>query len=309
MNGSTCTFQTLEHSHGVYWCESGSGMFSNAVNITIKSMNDSTYQQIVHKQAGDTVELPSGSPIHGVTSATWKYGDEIVADMKREFSESPQFAGRVKLNPTTFSLTVRGLTLGDSGDFSFLSEVNSKSKRETVTFTLQVHEPMTAPILTVSSTSFASDPESCMVFLKCSSASEPSVTYKWTVRDQVHSDSSTLQYVIRPQDRKTKFTCTVRNSVSEQSASTTANCHNGTFLKQETVGLLIGLIIGLILVVLLFIYTKFECCKRPARSQQVDQEPEYSSLHHVELCVYETLRGPEDAEIGARASTVHKDHL
>ncbi|XP_039677745.1 uncharacterized protein LOC120572475 isoform X1 [Perca fluviatilis] len=35
MNGSTCNIERLLYSDSVYWCESGSGDFSNAVNISV----------------------------------------------------------------------------------------------------------------------------------------------------------------------------------------------------------------------------------------------------------------------------------
>ncbi|XP_054482635.1 uncharacterized protein LOC129114495, partial [Anoplopoma fimbria] len=36
MNGSTCHIHTLQYTDAVYWCESGSEEFSNAVNITVQ---------------------------------------------------------------------------------------------------------------------------------------------------------------------------------------------------------------------------------------------------------------------------------
>ncbi|XP_043954080.1 uncharacterized protein LOC122820587 [Gambusia affinis] len=51
MNGSTCTIN--RSVSGVYWCESGSGEFSNAVNITI--------------QDSDFLNIILVSPVHPVT--------------------------------------------------------------------------------------------------------------------------------------------------------------------------------------------------------------------------------------------------
>uniref|UniRef100_A0AAX7SP63 Ig-like domain-containing protein n=1 Tax=Astatotilapia calliptera TaxID=8154 RepID=A0AAX7SP63_ASTCA len=52
MTGSTCNINTSKSDTGVYWCESGSGEFSSAVNITVQ--NDGNVSILV-------------SPVHPVT--------------------------------------------------------------------------------------------------------------------------------------------------------------------------------------------------------------------------------------------------
>ena len=83
------------------------------------------------------MELPSCLPTEGVTEATWNIGKIKLADKDKLFHEN-QFKGRLELNHQNFSLTVKQLTLQDSGKFSFVSEVNG-IQRETVTISLQVH--------------------------------------------------------------------------------------------------------------------------------------------------------------------------
>ncbi len=82
------------------------------------------------------------------------------------------------------------------------------------------------PVLTVSSTWHTST-KSCTVLLECSATSDGSVTYSWTVRDQTRSGSG-LQYIIRPQDGDTTFTCTIYSLDSEKSASITVRCSGDT---------------------------------------------------------------------------------
>ena len=84
------------------------------------------------------MEFSSCLPTEGVNVAKWNYGELFIADQDGAVPGKHQFTGRVDVNPTNFSLTVRRLTLKDSGDFSFLSEANDK-QRKTVIIPLQVH--------------------------------------------------------------------------------------------------------------------------------------------------------------------------
>ncbi|XP_042258298.1 CD166 antigen homolog isoform X7 [Thunnus maccoyii] len=195
------------------------------LGVSLHDVEASSCDRTIHKKVGDTVELPSCLPTEGVNSAFWKYNNTKVAD-KDAVVTHPQFKGRVDLNPTDFSLTVRRLTLQDSGVFILISEVNDK-QRPTVFITLQVHKPiMKQPILTVNSTWHASN-ESCTVVLECSAPSDRKVSYNWTMMNQT-SSGSRLQYNIQPIDGNINFTCTIFNSVSEKSASETVKCSNNT---------------------------------------------------------------------------------
>ncbi|XP_056225945.1 T-lymphocyte surface antigen Ly-9 [Seriola aureovittata] len=192
------------------------------LGVCLHDVEASNCPRIIHKQVGDTVELPSCLPTEGVTSVVWKFGDKTVADMEQ--SLNTQSTDRIYLNNTTCSLTVRRLIAQDSGNYSFLSEAKDV-QRDTVIITLHVHEPITTPVLTANTTSHAFN-GSCTVFLWCTSDGQ--VNYNWTVKDRTHRGSSTQHYTIRPQDGETTFTCTVWNVVSEQSASTTVTCSNDT---------------------------------------------------------------------------------
>ncbi|XP_030287746.1 signaling lymphocytic activation molecule-like isoform X2 [Sparus aurata] len=284
----------------------------SALLLILVSINDveaSSCQRVIHKKVGDTVELPSCLPTDGVTDAAWKYGQIKLADKDKLFHEK-QFKDRLELNHHNFSLTVKQLTLQDSGNFRFLSEEND-TQRETVIITLQVHEPITKqPTLTYNSTWHTSN-ESCTVFLECNAASDSSVDYKWTVRNQTRSGSG-LQYILSAQDGDTDFTCTIYNLVTEKSAYKTVTCKQGS--SSSVVPLLIGLVIGMLLIIVLLLsllcYTKSKgCCfNRLTQSPtQVNpaktQEQVYSSLLHGDGCVYETISGPEDAGAGERPNS------
>uniref|UniRef100_A0A3Q3N7P2 Ig-like domain-containing protein n=1 Tax=Labrus bergylta TaxID=56723 RepID=A0A3Q3N7P2_9LABR len=264
-------------------------------------------QHVLHKKVGDTVELSSCLPAEGVTAAKWSYEGSTIANKDKTVDEK-QFKGRLKLNPTNFNLTVRELTLQDSGEFSFVSEV--RTQRDTVSVTLKVHDSITKqPNLTGNST-WQTFTNSCMVLLQCSVNSDIDVSYNWTVGKEIRNGPR-LQYDLRTPDGDTEFTCTIYNPVSEMSASTTVKC-NSDLQEQARGPVNIGAVIGIVLVILLVIslvllvcYKMFKnpCCNRRQQSQTANQDETqqqvYSSLSHGDGCVYETLRGPENAETGS----------
>ncbi|XP_039465822.1 uncharacterized protein LOC116333252 isoform X2 [Oreochromis aureus] len=230
--------------------------------VCLHYVESSSGKRVIHKNVGDTVELSSGLPTEGVTAATWKYGGITVADKDIPdnvgVSKRSPFKDRSELNQENFTLTVRKLTLQDSGDFIFISAINEK-QRDSVTITLQVHEPITKPVIKINSTWEACN-ESCKILLECSTTGD--VSYKWTVGKQTLTGPR-QQYIIREQDGETNVTCTVSNNVSEKSAFQTVKCRkdhshtNKTEYRSSSVvmfiaGLFTGLLITLLLLFLLY---------------------------------------------------------
>uniref|UniRef100_A0A3P9CZU7 Ig-like domain-containing protein n=1 Tax=Maylandia zebra TaxID=106582 RepID=A0A3P9CZU7_9CICH len=185
---------------------------------------------VIHKIVGETVEFSSGLPTLGVTEAMWKYGGINIADKYVGVLKGSPFKDRSQLNPEDFTLTVRKLTLQDSGDFIFVSAVFFK-QRPSVSITLQVHEPITKqPDIKISSTWISSN-ESCKVLLECNTTGD--VSYKWIVGNQTLTGPR-QQYIIREQDGETNVTCTVSNYVSEKSAFQTVKCSKDHSHRKET---------------------------------------------------------------------------
>ncbi|XP_071315184.1 high affinity immunoglobulin gamma Fc receptor I-like [Trachinotus anak] len=78
MTGSVCKISASRYSDAVYWCESGSGEFSNAVNITVH--DDMILMSPVHPVAeGASVTLGCKSRAKNVLSNVFFYkNDKLV---------------------------------------------------------------------------------------------------------------------------------------------------------------------------------------------------------------------------------------
>uniref|UniRef100_A0A673WA32 Ig-like domain-containing protein n=1 Tax=Salmo trutta TaxID=8032 RepID=A0A673WA32_SALTR len=99
ITGSTCTIShTFTWSSGVYWCESGSGEYSNAVNITVDD-GDVILESPVHPLTeGDSVTL---------CCKYWTTSSNIKADFYKD--------GVLIKNETTGEMTIPAVFKSDEG--------------------------------------------------------------------------------------------------------------------------------------------------------------------------------------------------
>ncbi|XP_049923199.1 uncharacterized protein LOC126404188 [Epinephelus moara] len=90
MTGSTCSIERYQPSNAVYWCESGSGEFSNAVNITISSKDIILVSPVRPVTEGDSVSLSCRIRSQTFASKVFFYRNDklIQNDTRRELNIS-----------------------------------------------------------------------------------------------------------------------------------------------------------------------------------------------------------------------------
>ncbi|XP_036002893.1 high affinity immunoglobulin gamma Fc receptor I-like [Fundulus heteroclitus] len=86
LHRSTCTLKLYWYDSGVYWCESGSGEFSNAVNITVQNNYGPILVSPVHPVTeGDPVTLSCRDKQQKLLSKVFFYhNDKLVHNDSRE---------------------------------------------------------------------------------------------------------------------------------------------------------------------------------------------------------------------------------
>ncbi|XP_045919916.1 obscurin-like [Micropterus dolomieu] len=90
MTGSTCSINSYWQSDAVYWCESGSGEFSNAVNITIQNEHIILVSPVRPVTEGDPVSLSCKFRTEKLVSDAFFYRNDklIQNDSRRELNIS-----------------------------------------------------------------------------------------------------------------------------------------------------------------------------------------------------------------------------
>uniref|UniRef100_A0A8C7RPJ7 Ig-like domain-containing protein n=1 Tax=Oncorhynchus mykiss TaxID=8022 RepID=A0A8C7RPJ7_ONCMY len=175
---------------------------------------------IINKRVGDSVELLAGLETEHFKSLEWKYMGKDIAEFNSEVVYSPgsQFEGRLKMNTKNFSLTVRELTLQDSGDFLLTGE-GDKGQIDSKTITLKVHEPIFKVAIQTDIKLLAN--HSCTVLLVCNVSSYPNITYTWEIDNEMYGDAQQIHFSLSPAEGDISVKCNASNLVSWKTASAT----------------------------------------------------------------------------------------
>ncbi|XP_071187483.1 SLAM family member 8-like [Salvelinus alpinus] len=182
---------------------------------------------IINKRVGDSVELLAGIEREHFQSLVWKYMEKVITEFNSEVVYSPgsQFEGRLKMNTKNFSLTVRELTLQDSGDF-LLTGDGDKGQINSTTITLKVHEPISKVVIQKNIKLLAN--HSCTVRLVCNVSCYPNLTYTWERDNEIYGDAQQIYFSLSPAERNISVKCNASNLVSWKTAFETVKCRNDT---------------------------------------------------------------------------------
>ncbi|XP_014873622.1 uncharacterized protein LOC106936889 [Poecilia latipinna] len=129
MTGSSCTFISLQYHRAVYWCESGSGEFSNAVNITVYPPDSILTVSPSWLNSGASVTLSCEVK---PSSAGWRfYWYNVVPDFSKNYYRYELLPGSIS-GPVENSFIIHGQKQtagficragrGNPEDFTYYSE-------------------------------------------------------------------------------------------------------------------------------------------------------------------------------------------
>ncbi|XP_073330727.1 B-cell receptor CD22-like [Pagrus major] len=228
MTGSTCKLRIYRPSDAVYWCESGSGEFSNAVNITI--------------QDEDMILL---SPARPVTE-----GDSVSLSCKlrrQTFDFTVFFYHNEKLiqNDTRWELNISAVSKSDEGFYKC-----QHSGRESAQSWMSVQGDSSFPVLLVVGLVCGLVLVIPLLVLFCYKASKDSCFVR-----PVQSESANA------------------NRVDYENDHYSALLHDSVFVRPVQ--------------------------PESANANHVNYENDhYSALLHGDVCLYDTIRGCQEAEHG-----------
>ncbi|KAM9406415.1 SLAM family member 8-like isoform 1-T1 [Salvelinus alpinus] len=262
---------------------------------------------IINKRVGDSVELLAGIENGHFKSLVWKYMGKVIAEFNSEVVYSPgsQFEGRLKMNTENFSLTVRELTLQDSGDFLLTGE-GDKGQIDSKTITLKVHEPISKVAIQTDIKLLAN--HSCTVRLVCNVSCYHNITYTWERDNEIYGDAQQIYFSLSPAERNISVKCNASNLVSWKTASATVKCSSDTTTPEYVTGLpwytiYIGVSVGGAVVLILIVAVAVCYCRGRSNTADLTDNTIYadvmintrsrdtiSNSHVNSISIYETVR-------------------
>ncbi|XP_055772116.1 natural killer cell receptor 2B4-like [Salvelinus fontinalis] len=237
---------------------------------------------IINKRVGDSVELLAGKENGHLKSLVWKYMGKEIAEFNSEVVYSPgsQFEGRLKMNTKNFSLTVRELTLQDSGDF-LLTGDGDKGQIDSKTITLKVHEPISKVAIQTDIKLLAN--HSCTVRLVCNVSCYHNITYTWERDNEIYGDTQQIHFSLSPAERNISVKCNASNLVSWKAAFETVKCSGDTTTPEYVTGLAsyaiyIGVSVGGAVVLILTVAVAVCYCRGRSNTEDLTDNTIYADI-------------------------------
>ncbi|KAM9406418.1 CD48 antigen-like isoform 1-T1 [Salvelinus alpinus] len=264
-------------SGGPFTCFSNLGILLLLLSNLHYGVGVSSYSSF-HKTVGESVEMPADLEGHNVTAMQWKYRGKIIAEFNSKvvvYSPGSQFDGRLEMNVFNFSLTIRKLTLQDSGEFLVIAETDKQIPTKAVT--LQVQEPILKIAIQTDIKHLAN--HSCTVRLVCNVSRYLNITYTWERDNEMYGDTQQIHFSLSPAERDISVKCNASNLVSWKTASATVKCSNDT----TTPGLVwytiyIGVSVGGAVVLILTVAVAVCYCRGRSNTEDLTDNTIYADV-------------------------------
>ncbi|XP_045072705.1 SLAM family member 8-like [Coregonus clupeaformis] len=212
-------------SGGPFSCFSKQGILLLLLSNLHFGVGVSSYLSF-HKTVGDSVTMPAGLEGQNVTLIKWRYSEMDIAEFNSEvlYFHGSHFKGRLEMNANDFSLTIRKLTLQDSGEYVVIAETDKQIPSKAVT--LEVHEPISKVMIQTDIKLLAK--HSCSVWQVCNASSYSNLTYTWKRDNEMYMDVQQIHFSLSPAEGDISVTCNASNIISWKIALATVKCSNDT---------------------------------------------------------------------------------
>ncbi|CAB1351485.1 unnamed protein product [Coregonus sp. 'balchen'] len=114
------------------------------------------------------------------------------------------------MNDNDFSLTIRKLTLQDSGEYLVFAETDKQLPTKAVT--LQVHESLYPRVVIQTDIKLLAN-HSCSVWLVCNASSYSNLTYTWKRDNEMYMDVQQIHFSLSPAEGDISVTCNASNII------------------------------------------------------------------------------------------------